>query len=463
MSKGSADGLQSAKLSARSQTAATIGRAAGFTSRALGRGGGTTIPGHVARLVDRQVASSLSKHLGNGCVLVSGTNGKTTTSRLISAALHSAGHKVVHNRAGANLMSGITTALLNGGGDVGLFEVDEATLPAAIAELDPRLVLCLNLFRDQLDRYGELNTLAAKWAAALAGLPPYATVLLNADDPLVASLGSGLHCSVRYFGVEYGATAAPIEHAADSLYCPRCGVLLNFEAVSYGHLGRYCCPECAFQRPKPEFLASEVQLGLDSPTHFRLGDLQLETTLPGLYNVYNLLAGTAAGLVFGLESPLLGDTIRHFSGAFGRTEIVDLEGKRLRLLLAKNPVGFNEVIRTMQLDPRPLRLYLALNDRIADGEDVSWIWDVDFEELAGRCETVIVGGTRAEDLAVRLKYADFAPADLVLALSHSEAVRELLARTPDGMTAYAVPTYTAMLELRAALAATGAVRQFWDD
>jgi len=440
------------------------GRAAGTASRALGRGGGTTLPGIVARYVEPRIAGALAAQLMNGCVLVSGTNGKTTTTRLISAILSASGRRVVHNRAGANLMSGVTTALLNTRGDTGLFEIDEATLPAAVAELRPRLVLCLNLFRDQLDRYGELNTLGAKWGAALAQLAPEATVLLNADDPLVASLGCELSSHVEYFGLDSPGHALPsMQHAADSIYCPRCGSLLDFGAVYYGHLGHYQCTGCGFERPAPNFAATDVRLGLDSPTRFKLGGMELETSLPGLYNVYNVLAAAAAGTILGVDPEMVAGTVKDFAGAFGRTETVEIEGKRLRLLLAKNPVGFNEIIRTLELDPAPLQVYIALNDRTADGEDVSWIWDVDLEQLAGRCDTVVVGGTRAEDMAVRLKYAGFPPSSLSLAADHVEAVRHLLAGTPAGGTAYAVPTYTAMLDLRRALAATGAVRQFWED
>ena len=440
------------------------GRAAGKVSRRLGRGGGTTLPGVVARFVEPGVATGLGARLPEGAIVVSGTNGKTTTTRILSTMLAASGRRVVHNRAGANLMSGVTTALLEQRGDIGLFEVDEATIPAAVRELRPRLVLCLNLFRDQLDRYGELNTLAAKWANALAELPAEATALLNADDPLMANLGASLPCRVAYFGLDSADQAlSEMQHAADSLYCPRCSALLAFDAVYYGHLGVYRCPSCAWTRPAPDFAARAVTLGADCPTRFELRDLCLETGLPGLYNVYNVLAASAAALTLGIAADAVRRTAAQFGGAFGRTELVEMDGKRLRLLLAKNPVGYNEVIRTLLLDPAPLRLYLALNDRIADGQDVSWIWDVDFELLAGRAATVLAGGDRAEDLAVRLKYAGLGSEQIRVVKDHATALRELLAAVPQGATAYAVPTYTAMLDLRQMLAKAGVVRQFWDD
>jgi UDP-N-acetylmuramyl tripeptide synthase len=279
-----------------------------------------------------------------------------------------------------------------------------------------------------------------------------------------ASLGCDLTAQVRYFGLEDTGQRLPeMPHAADSIYCPRCGALLDFELVYYGHLGRYRCPSCGFARPKPEFAARDLRLVVDGASHIMVNQLGLETGLPGLYNVYNVLAAAAAALTLGVSPAAVVDAVKSFAGAFGRTEIVEIDGKRLQLLLAKNPVGFNEVIRTLLLDPGPLHIYIALNDRIADGQDVSWIWDVDLEQLASRAETLVVGGTRAEDMAVRLKYAGFRADKLTVVQDHSAAIDQLLARTPAGATAYAVPTYTAMLDLRRTLARMGMVRQYWED
>ncbi len=441
-----------------------LGRGAGIVSRALHLGGGTTVPGLVGRKVDPALTVQLARRLRNGAVLVSGTNGKTTTTRLLAAILTAAGHSVVHNRAGANLVTGVTTALLSESGDMGLFEVDEATLPAAVDEIEPRLVVCLNLFRDQLDRYGELDHLSRIWASALGHLPPSSTVVLNADDPRIASLGSGLTCRVVYYGLDAPEQAlTDVQHAADSLYCINCGNLLKFDRVYYGHIGEYRCVSCGWSRPQPDYVANDLQLRSAAPSQLSVGTTTLTTSLPGLYNIYNVLAAFAAACALKIDPVTSTEAISTFTGAFGRTEVVESGNKRLMLLLAKNPVGYNEVLRTILLEPEPLDLYLALNDRIADGQDVSWIWDVDFELLAGRCRTVSITGTRAAELAMRLKYAGLPPKLLRVFRSAAEAVQSTLQAVPDGATAYAIPTYTALLELRSALTELGLVKPFWED
>ncbi|MDE3078287.1 MAG: DUF1727 domain-containing protein, partial [Chloroflexota bacterium] len=275
-----------------------------------------------------------------------------------------------------------------------------------MAELSPRAVVCLNLFRDQLDRYGELDHLARLWAKALARLPASAAAILNADDPRIADLGSDLSCKVVYFGLEAPEHALPIpQHAADSLYCPRCGGLLDFHRVYYAHIGQYRCASCGWAHPRTSAVAHDLQLSSTGGSRFFIGEEAVCSQLPGVYNVYNVLAAFAAATTLALDPAAAIQAIASFSGAFGRTEIVQLEGREVRLLLAKNPVGFNEVIRTIGLAAAPLDLYLALNDRIADGQDVSWIWDVDFELLAARCHSLAIAGTRGDELAMRLRYA----------------------------------------------------------
>ncbi|MGH2519019.1 MAG: MurT ligase domain-containing protein [Chloroflexota bacterium] len=458
-------------MSPRLWAAIRLGRTAGLASRALHLGGGTSIAGLVAAGVHPGAARALAGRLPKGAVLVCGTNGKTTTSRLLASAAQAAGWRTVHNRAGANLMGGITAALLAGPADLGIFEVDEAVLPRAITELMPRLVLCLNLFRDQLDRYGEIDHVTSQWAAALATLPSAATVILNADDPRIAALGRGLNCRQLTFGlnaardeappVDPTASAAP-EHAADSVRCPFCASALQFEQIAYGHLGRYSCPSCGWARPRMDLEAEALQVGLDG-TRFRLDGAEVTVQLPGLYNAGNAVAAYAAAKALDIPPATVRAAIAEFQPAFGRTELLHIGERSLRLLLAKNPVGCNEVLRTILRDPEPLHLCLALNDRAADGADVSWIWDVDFEMLAGRCRRLLLAGTRAEELALRLKYAGLPPEQLCLERDPYAAVQRLLEGTPSGGRAYAVPTYTALLDLHASLAAAGLARAFWDD
>jgi UDP-N-acetylmuramyl tripeptide synthase len=402
----------------------------------------------------------MGAELDEGSVLISATNGKTTTAAMVAATLERAGRPVVHNRAGSNMAWGVATALLDAGrrpGQTGLFEVDEAWLRQVAKELRPRLLLLANLFRDQLDRYGELETLADRWAELVSGADAPPGLVLNADDPLVADLGRERD-GVTYFGLEDDAQALPeLQHAADSKHCRNCGAAYSYDAVYLGHMGRYRCPGCGRERPRPDVAATRVQLQGMSGSEIELrtphGQLSVRLPAPGLYNVYNAVAATATALR--LEVPL--ETIRQaledFGGAFGRVETIPVGERELSILLIKNPAGANEVLRTITLEDGALDLWVALNDRIADGRDVSWIWDADFELLRGRVRRVTCSGTRAEEMAVRLKYAALG-AQIEVERDLEGSLDAALAATP-GRRLFALPTYTALLELRDLLSRRG--------
>ena len=442
-----------------------LARLARATSRRVGRTGGTTAPGRVLLKVSPHALARMSSELEGGSVLVSATNGKTTTAAMIAAALERSGRPLVHNRAGSNMSWGVATALLDAGrerGQLGLFEVDEAWLPAVARDVKPRLLLLLNLFRDQLDRYGELELLADRWAQLVGELDGRARFVLNADDPLVADLGRE-RSGVTYFGVEDDSQALPgMQHAADSKHCRNCGHAYEYEAIYLGHLGRYRCPNCGRKRPEPQVAATEVQLeGMDG-SRFTLrtpqGELALRIPLPGLYNVYNAVAAAATVLELGVPLATLGEALEGFAGAFGRVETIPIDGRKLSILLIKNPAGANEVLRTLTLEDGDLDLWIALNDNIADGRDISWIWDADFEVLAGRVRQVTCSGTRAEEMALRLKYAGIETGLEVerdLSASLDSAVRNAA-----GERVYALPTYTALLELRDLLADRGLAKRW---
>jgi UDP-N-acetylmuramyl tripeptide synthase len=446
-----------------------VARAVGGLARAAGRGGGTSLPGKVLMRLDPQAIRALAARLPQGSVAISATNGKTTTAAMVASVLERRGTRLVHNRAGANMAGGIASTLLEaarGGGidgELGLFEVDEFWLPQLARELAPRALLLGNLFRDQLDRYGELETIAERWADVVAALPAGTRLVLNADDPLVADLGRGRERVVT-FGVEDDAMALPqMQHAADSKHCRRCGHAYAYEAVYLGHLGHYACPHCGARRPQPDVVATGVQLHgtRDAAFTLRVGEREVAVALPlpGLYNVYNALA--AAALCHALDVPFeqIVAGLGAVEAAFGRAETIDLDGRPLSILLIKNPAGANEVLRTLALEDGPLDLLAVLNDNVADGRDVSWVWDADFELLAGRVRRVTCAGTRAGELAVRLKYAGVDPDRLVVA---PELERALDAARADGAgTLYALPTYTALLALRELLARRGAVPEYW--
>src|SRR3954447_13197442 len=437
-----------------------LARAARAASRRTGRGG-TTAPGRLLLRLDDDAIQTLGRRLEDGAVCLSATNGKTTTASMLAEILERAGERVVHNRAGSNMHWGIATALLDAGrerGELGLFEVDEAWLPQVAEQLDPRALVLCNLFRDQLDRYGELETIADRWADLVAARDGRSQFVLNADDPLVADLGRE-RSQVTYFGVEDDSLALPqLQHAADSKHCRNCGHAYEYEAIYLGHLGRYRCPNCGRARPEAAVAAERVRLngmkGSEIDVRTPAGRLTVKLPLPGLYNVYNALAAAAAAIALGASLEHVRAGLEEMSAVFGRVERIPIDGRLVSILLVKNPAGANEVLRTLTLEDGQVDLWLALNDKIADGRDVSWIWDADFELLAGRVRSLTCSGTRAEEMALRFKYAgiDAKPViDRDLASSLDKAVATGDATRP----LFALPTYTALLELRDALAARG--------
>ncbi len=452
----------------RKTVAVWAGQATGTLSRITGRGGGTTLPGDVARAIDPRILTRLTQDLTQGSIVVTGTNGKTTTARLISWLLEGAGHRVVSNRAGANLIYGVTAAALNRAGtdgklkaDWGVFEIDEASLPRAVAEIQPQATIVLNLFRDQLDRYGELESIAKKIEGALNAAPEAAHIVLNADDPRVAEIGLGLSRPPLWYGLEDTSVATKtLPHAADARTCPVCGSSLIFDAVYVGHDGIYHCPNGHFERPQPELAATSIKLeGFDSLA-MSVEGTRIEMPLGGLYNCYDVLAAYAVARSVGLEAAYVAERLRTFKAAFGRQERVEFRGRHLILVLSKNPAGFNETVRTAVQLAGGENFIVGLNDRKADGTDVSWIWDVDFEMLKGHAKVVIPAGVRAHDLAVRLKYAGV---DAEKPQTEPGKALDLLIKsTNEGDTAYLLCTYTAMLDLRAELVRRGWAQPYWE-
>jgi lipid II isoglutaminyl synthase (glutamine-hydrolysing) len=447
-----------------------LSRAVGAVSRASGRGGGTTLPGRVLLRLEPEAIARLGAGLDRGTTIVSATNGKTTTAGMIAGILAADGRHPVHNRAGSNMTWGVATALLEQGGDEGLFEVDEAWLPRVTEQLDPSLIVLGNLFRDQLDRYGEMEALADEWAKTVAARTGHTRFVLNADDPLIADLGRDAEGARRegvlYFGIEDPSQALPeLQHAFDAKHCRRCGHPYAYERAFVGHLGHYSCPNCGAERPAPEVAATEIELrGMDgSRSRVRTpeGEIELDLPLPGLYNVYNALGAVAAGLRLGVAPEQIAGALGEMRAAFGRVETIPVDGTDVSILLIKNPAGANEVLRTLQLESRAgeIDLWVALNDRIADGRDVSWVWDADFELLADGVRRVVCAGTRAPEMALRLKYAGW-PEERIEVVPAIEASLDAAVREADGRL-FALPTYTALLELRKLLADRGLAQEFW--
>ncbi len=444
-------------------------RALGAASRASGRGGGTTLPGRVLLRLAPDAITRLGSRLGRGVTLVSATNGKTTTAGMVAAVLEAEGRTPVHNRAGSNMTWGIATALLEQEGSEGLFEVDEAWLPKVAAQLDPTLIVLGNLFRDQLDRYGEIEVLADGWARTVADRVGRTRFVLNADDPLVADLGrdadQGRREGVVYFGIEDPSQALPeLQHAFDAKHCRRCGHPYSYERAFVGHLGHYSCPNCGAERPAPDVAATAIELrGMEGSTvtvRTPAGEFGLELSMPGLYNVYNALAAVAAGLELGVAEARIPSGLAGARAAFGRVEKIEIDGTRASILLVKNPAGANEVLRTLRLEADAgLDLWIGLNDRIADGRDVSWIWDADFELLERRVRRVTCAGTRAPEMALRLKYAGWPPDAIEVEPDIERSLDAAVAAAPGQL--FILPTYTALLELHRLLSSRGLAEEFW--
>jgi UDP-N-acetylmuramyl tripeptide synthase len=445
-------------------------RAVGELARRAGRGGGTSLPGKVLARLEPRAIERLSARLPGGSAIISATNGKTTTAAMAASVLERGGTRLVHNHAGANMAGGVASALLAAArrgssiqGDIGLFEVDEFWLPSIAPQLHPRALALGNLFRDQLDRYGELETIADRWLEMVGSLEPGTRLIANADDPLIADLGRDRR-GVMFFGVQDPRMArGELQHASDSIRCRRCGAAYVYEAIYLGHLGVYRCPSCGNARPEPAVAAHEIALHGTRGAGFELrtphGSASVEIPLPGLYNVYNALAAAALCLALGVDLETIAAGLATVSAAFGRSERIVIGDRELSILLIKNPAGANEILRTLTLEPGDLQLLSILNDRTADGRDISWIWDADFELLAGRLAGVTCAGTRAAELALRYKYAGV-PVDRIEVVAAPRAALDRALRRADA-TLFVLPTYTALLDLRQELTRDGHVGAFW--
>ncbi|MFA7250096.1 MAG: MurT ligase domain-containing protein [Dehalococcoidia bacterium] len=458
----------------RERLALVLGRAAGNVVRRLWHSGGTALPGLVAGALAPSLVERLARQPGHGVVTVTGTNGKTTTTHLLAAILRHAGVEPLTNPSGSNLERGLVTAYtasVDGRGALpgaaqraGLFEVDEAALARLMPRLRPRIAVFLNLFRDQLDRYGEVDSVAEGWARALDVVEPPAVLVLNADDPSIAQLAEHARGGrVVTFGVDDDAAAlAHAEHASDARFCT-CGSRFVYAAIYMGHVGRWRCPSCGRARPAPEVSARRVTLREDGSTvEVAIGGESFTVDLPlaGLYSVYNALAATAAAHALGVPAAKIAEALAQAGPAFGRQERFEIAGERVRLLLAKNPAGLNEVLRLLTVAAPPLTVLAMLNDGVQDGQDVSWIYDADVEMIAGTGATVVCSGDRADDLALRFALAGVAPISVIA--QTERALDAALARTPPGGRLDVIATYTAMMDVRAALARRAGVGAYWE-
>ncbi|MFZ5823491.1 MAG: MurT ligase domain-containing protein [Bacillota bacterium] len=463
-------------MNLRSLLAVWMGKGLVMATRVAGRGG-TTLPGVVARKVAPDLLRHLSAQPRQGVIAVTGTNGKTTTAKMLSSIYEAAGHQVAHNRAGANLITGVTTAFLqasNWTGQVaqsaGLMEIDEATMPQACREIRPRAAVVTNFFRDQLDRYGELEHTVNFVGRGLEHLAKGGRAALNADDPNCARLGERGGVNPLYYGIEdEDVGSLEMTQTADAKHCIRCGHPYEYRVFYYAHLGKYRCPNCGHQRPKPEVYVDRI-VDVDargSTIHLVTpqGDCDVRLQIPGLYNTYNALAAAAGAIAVGLPLRAVKEGLESTTSQFGRMEMIRMNDRDVFMALVKNPAGFNSVIQTVMQAGARKNIVIGINDLYADGTDVSWLWDVDFEALASHqaeINFVICTGLRAEDMAVRLKYAGMDAAKLSVQKDLGAALSEGLRYIQPGDLLYILPTYTAMLQMREIIQKQGYTKKFWE-
>ena len=407
-------------------------------------------PGKIALYADPRVIADLAPRLQKGSVCVVGTNGKTTVTNLLADALETAGQRVVCNRTGANLDSGVATALLHAReADWGVFECDELWLAKILPHLQANYVVLLNLFRDQLDRVGEIDRIQESIAGALA-TSPQTTLVFNADDPLCAAIAERVGNPTVAFGVDEDLQL-PQNTVADAQMCQRCSAMLEYAYRQYGQLGSYRCPACGFARPSLDCAARDVHLGADGlsfAAHGPRGDAEIEAPFSGAYMVYNLLATWAAADLVSVPAEALQRAIDAFDPRNGRLQEFAVAGRRTLLNLAKNPTGFNQNIKIILQDEGPKAVAFFVNDKEGDGRDVSWLWDIDFEELAGQSGLrVFAGGIRKNDVQVRLKYAGL---DAAL-VDDAAGMFAQLGGLPADARAYVIANYTALPPVHAEL------------
>lgn len=427
--------------------------------RLLNCGEGTSLPGKIARTISNDILSYLVNQTKKEIIVVTGTNGKTTTSGFIASILNNDGRKIAHNRKGANMLNGITAAVISQSSvfsqlnvDNSLLEMDEAFFFKAVDEFSPDLVLVTNLFRDQLDRYGELNTTAKKIQGAInksiKNKP--LKVLLNADDPMVASLDCDNKVEKIYYGFDNVVlinqdTNISTPHEASTC---KCGERYSYSKVFYGQLGHYEC-SCGYKRPNAQ-ISANVEIDVHCSTlniKYKEHTFDVKINMPGLYNAYNALAAIALSLEMDIKPEIIKNGLENYSTIFGRAENTLLNGKNSIIQLIKNPIGATEVLRTVK-DDKNGRLLIIINDDYADGRDVSWLWDANFELLSNHCKKIIVSGRRASDMAVRLKYAGINLENIIINEDIQKALDEALNSTTKDEILYIMPTYTALLKLQ---------------
>src|SRR6266699_4620095 len=476
-SNGDGGGAPSGLRRARLALAISAGKLAGASGRFLRIGGGTSLPGVIARRIDPNILKEVMGASKAKKIVITGSNGKTTTARMTATIADFSGKRISHNRTGSNLVQGVTSVAVNFANifgrldsDVLLFEVDEGTMPLVVPEVQPDVVVITNIFRDQLDRYGEIYSVANALNKVIEDLPASCTVLLNGNDPQVANFGQHTKAKLLFFGLETTEVGVPMpEQSADVIRCIHCQEDLHYEVAYLSHLGLYRCLNCGYALPPLDIAATVVKPAPDGQgsTHVELrtpqGDMTLDISLPGLHNVYNAAAATGACLAIGLEKEKMPTALANMQTAFGRLEKITAGDQTIYLSFVKNPTSFNLMLRLIAQHPGKKHLLLAASHTLVDGEDFSWLWDVEIEEITQDIVDVVCSGNKPEELAMRLKYGDV-PVDKIQMIDDREAALDTaLKNAGPGGTLYMLCSYTPTHEFRRIMQKRGWVKHFWEE
>ena len=464
---------RSPRFTPRLVAALAAGKGAATASRLLRRGGGTSLPGMVARRVDPLIIDRLIRQCGVPVVSITGSNGKTTTARLTAALLRGEGVNVLANSAGSNLVQGVASLAVSAADLRGrlpdgvlVVEVDEGALPRVASQLGSQVLLVTCIVRDQLDRFGELYAVGKAIESVASGLGSEAALVVNGDDPLVANMATERTGRRVVFGLELGASTDRITSAADTIRCPRCRTGLEYERVYLSHLGEFRCRSCGFERPPLDVAVTSLQVRGLSETRVTLrtpsGAMELVVPQAGVHIGYDIAGAVAICAGMGVSLPNAAKSLARVGPAFGRLESIEADGRRVILAFAKNPTSFNTTLRTLAGDREPRQLLVALSNTPVDGEDFGWLWDVDFESAVAGIECVTVSGLRSDELTNRLKYAGVEAQKMTVIEDRPAALSSALARVPQGETLTVLAGYTPSVELREEMRRRGWANRYWE-
>jgi UDP-N-acetylmuramyl tripeptide synthase len=424
--------------------------------------GGSNFPGKVALKLDNSILKTVTKNYK--VIMITGTNGKTTTTSMIYNILKEAGLDVITNSTGANMLPGITSCFVDNykfsssKERYAVIEVDEANLKFITKHLTPWSITITNLFRDQLDRYGEVYTTLSKIMEGVT-LVPETKLILNGDESLLGELK--LPNPTTYFGFGLSPTNDKvIDINSDAKFCKFCKTNYEYNFVSYNHLGDFYCPSCGYKRPELKYTLTNVLDITSENSLVEFNNKEFNVTQSGVYNIYNALCAYSITKELGIDDKIIYNSLNKQESSFGRQEVINIEGKEVKIILVKNPAGYNQAIDTLCLSKDSLSVAFLLNDNYADGRDVSWIWDVNFEKLAGLdVKDVFISGERMYDMAIRLKIAGISVDKFKIDGEFSTLTENIKIST--GNKIYILATYTAMINYRKYLHSKGYIKKLW--